>query len=148
MKYKRVIFVSTDNTCLGPAAESVFNRIVGDREIEAVSRGVVVLFPEPMNAKMVSVMQSHGLELPKEFSEPLTVMDITEETLLLALCDQDVLLVREMFPKAKVYKFRNFVGEKGDVEVPLGGSLADYEVCYEHIDLLTKMAAEKLFRED
>ena len=148
MKYKRVIFVSADNTCLGPAAESVFNRIVGDREIEAVSRGVVVLFPEPMNAKMVSVMQSHGLELPKEFSEPLTVMDITEDTLLLAMCDQDVLLIREMFPDAKVYKFRNFVGEKGDVEVPLGGSLADYEVCYEHIDLLTKMATEKLFRED
>ena len=148
MKYKRVIFVSTDNTCLGPAAESVFNRIVGEREIEAISRGVVVLFPEPMNAKMVSVMQSHGIELPKEFSEPLTAMDITEDTLLLAMCDQDVLLVREMYPSAKVYKLRNFVGEKGDVEIPLGGSLADYEVCYEHIELLTKMTAERLFRED
>ena len=50
MKYRRVIFVSTDNTCLGPAAESIFNRIAGGREIEAISRGLVVLFPEPMNA--------------------------------------------------------------------------------------------------
>ncbi len=148
MKYKRVIFVSMDNTCLGPAAESIFNRIAGDREIEAISRGMVVLFPEPMNAKMVSIMKEHGFGLQKEFSEPLTEEDITEDTLLLAMCDQDVILVREMFPEAKVYKFRNFVGEKGDVEVPLGGSLADYEVCYEHIDLLTKMAAEILFRED
>lgn len=148
MKYKRVIFISTDNTCLGPAAESIFNRIAVDREIEAISRGMVVLFPEPMNAKMVSVMQSHGLGLEKEFSEPLTAEDIVEDTVLLAMSDQDVLLVREQFPGAKVYKFRNFVGEKGDVEIPLGGSLADYEVCYEHIDLLTKMAAEKLFRED
>lgn len=148
MKYRRVIFVSTDNTCLGPAAESIFNRITGGREIEAISRGMVVLFPEPMNAKMLSVMNDHGLTLQKEFSEPLTEEDIVEDTLLLAMCDQDVALVREMFPDAKVYKLRNFVGEKGDVEVPLGGSLSDYEVCYEHIDLLTKMAAEKLFRED
>lgn len=148
MKYRRVVFVSTDNTCLGPAAESIFSRLVGDREIEAISRGLVVLFPEPMNAKMVNVMQEHGLKLMKEFSEPLTAEDITEDTLLLAMCDQDMILAREMFPDAKIHKFRNFVGEKGDVEVPLGGSLADYEACYEHIDLLTKMAAEKLFRED
>ena len=60
MKYKRVIFVSTDNTCLGPVAESVFNRIAKGREIQAISRGLIVLFPEPMNAKMVSVMDSHG----------------------------------------------------------------------------------------
>lgn len=148
MKYKRVIFVSTDNTCLGPAAESIFNRIAGERDIEAISRGMVVLFPEPMNAKMVSVMNDHGLALQKEFSEPLTEEDIVEGTVLLAMSDQDVVLVRETFPDAKVYKLRNFVGEKGDVEVPLGGSLEDYEVCYEHIDLLTKMAAEKLFREE
>lgn len=147
MKYKRVIFVSTDNTCLGPAAESIFNRIAGNREIEAISRGMVVLFPEPMNAKMVSIMKSHGLEVQKDFSEPLAEEDIVEGTLLLAMSDQDVILVREKFPDAKVHKLRNFIGEKGDVEAPLGGSLVDYEICYEHIDLLTKMAAEKLFRE-
>ncbi len=147
MKYKRVIFVSTDNTCLSPVAESIFNRIAGNREIEAISRGMVVLFPEPMNAKMVNVMKEHGLAIEKEFSEPLSEEDIVEGTLLLAMTDQDVLLIREKFPEVKAYKLRNFVGEKGDVEVPLGGSLADYEVCYEHIDLLTKMAAEKIFRE-
>ena len=148
MKYRRVIFVSADNTCLGPAAESIFNRIVGARGVEAISRGLVVLFPEPMNAKMVSVMNERGLEIGKEFSEPLTEGDIDGETLLLAMSDQDVSMVREEFPEAKVYKLRNFVGEKGDVEIPLGKSLADYEICYEHIDLLTKMAAEKIFKED
>ena len=79
MKYRRVIFVSTDNTCLGPAAESIFNRIAGGREIEAISRGLVVLFPEPMNAKMASVMMERGFEISKEFSEPLTKDDIVEQ---------------------------------------------------------------------
>lgn len=148
MKYRRVIFVSTDNTCLGPAAESIFNRIAGERGIEAISRGLIVLFPEPMNAKMVSVMKERGVEIGKEFSEPLTKDDIVEGTLLLAMSDQDVSMVREMFADVKVYKLRNFVGEKGDVEIPLGKSLADYEMSYEHIDLLTKMAAERLFREE
>lgn len=148
MKYKRVIFISMDNTCLGPVAECIFNRIAEGREIEAISRGLVVLFPEPMNAKMVSVMRERGMEIGKELSEPLKKDDLVEGTLLLAMSDQEVSMVREMFPDEKVYKLRNFVGEKGDVETPLGKSLADYETCYEHIDLLTKMAAEKIFRED
>jgi protein-tyrosine-phosphatase len=101
-----------------------------------------------MNAKMVSVMKERGVEIGKEFSEPLTKDDIVEGTLLLAMSDQDVSMVREMFADVKVYKLRNFVGEKGDVEIPLGKSLADYEMSYEHIDLLTKMAAERLFREE
>lgn len=148
MKCKRVIFVCNDNTCLGPAAESIFNRISEKYDVEAISRGVVVLFPEPMNPKMVSIMKSHGMEPARELSRQLEEEDLTEDTLLLAMTDEDVAAVRERFPNASIYKLRNFVGEKGDIEIPLGGTLADYGVCYEHIDLLTKMAAEVIFRED
>ena len=37
---------------------------------------------------------------------------------------------------------------EGDIEEPLGGSLADYGACYEHIDLLVKVAAEIIFKEE
>jgi protein-tyrosine-phosphatase len=101
-----------------------------------------------MNAKMVSIMKSHGMEPPRTTSQPLAAEDLTEDTLLLAMTDEDARMVKEQFPDARVYKLRNFVGQKGNIESPLGGTLADYEVCYEHIDLLTKMAAQIIFREE
>lgn len=147
-KIKRVIFVSYDNTCLGPAAESIFNRFGAKYEIEAISRGLVVLFPEPLNTKMLEIMKQHGLEPTKESSEQLNGADLTENTLLLAMTEADVLMVRDSFPEADVRTLRSFVGQEGDIEVPLGGSMDAYQECYEHIDLLTKMAAEIIFKED
>ena len=148
MKVKKVIFVSNDNTCLGPVAESIFNQIGAKYGVEAISRGLVVLFPEPINAKMLSIMESHGLEPARKLSCQLTAEDITEDSLLLAMTDADVEQVLEQFPDANVRKFRSFVRQKGDIEIPLGGSLDDYEACYEHMDLLTKMAAQIILKED
>lgn len=147
VKIKKVIFVSNDNTCLGPVAESIFNQIGAEYGVEAISRGLVVLFPEPMNAKMRSIMEAHHLEPARELSSQLSEEDITEDTLLLAMTDEDVEQVLESFPEARVQKLRSFVGQKGNIEIPLGGSLDDYEACYEHMDLLTKMAAQIIFKE-
>ena len=147
-KVKKVIFVSCDNTCLGPAAESIFKRIGVNYEVEAISRGLVVLFPEPLNTKMLSVMEKHGLIPEKEFSEQLEKTDLTENCLILTMTEGDLQMVQEMYPDVNAQMLRKFVGQKGDVEIPLGGSLADYEACYEHIDLLTKMAAEIIFKEE
>ncbi len=148
MKIKRVIFISCDNTCLGPTAESIFRRIGAGYGVEAISRGTVVLFPEPMNAKMAEVLKRHGLEFSREKSVVLSEEDITEDTLILAMTEAEVSAVREQFPDADVHRLRSFVGQKGDIEAPLGGSLDDYEECYEHMDLLTKMAAQKIVKED
>lgn len=148
MKCKKVIFVSNDNTCLGPVAESIFCRIGAEYGVEAISRGLVVLFPEPLNAKMLAIMEAHHLKPARELSCQLTGEDITEDSLLLAMTDADVAQVLELFPEANVHKLRSFVGQKGDIEIPLGGSLDDYETCYEHMDLLTKMAAQIIFKED
>lgn len=148
MKIRRVIFVCYDNTCLGPAAESIFNQIGAEYGVEAISRGLVVLFPEPLNAKMMQIMESHGLKPASEVSCPLTAADITEDTLILAMSDTDVDMVLDLFSEAKVYKLREFVRRSGNIEAPIGGSLDDYEMCYEHIDLLTKMAAQVILKED
>lgn len=147
-KIRKVIFVSCDNTCLGPAAESIFKRIGVNYEVEAISRGLVVLFPEPLNAKMLSVMEKHGLLPEKELSEQLEMADLTGDCLLLTMTEGDLKMVQEMYPEANAQMLRRFVGQKGDIDTPLGGSLADYEACYEHIDLLTKMAAEIIFKEE
>ena len=50
-KYDRVIFVSSDDTCKGPMAEGVMKGLIRGRALTTASRGMVVLFPEPINPK-------------------------------------------------------------------------------------------------
>ena len=40
----------------------------------------------------------------------------------------------------------SFAGKPGNIEEPHGGTLAEYGACYEYVDLLVKLAAERLFK--
>ena len=48
---------------------------------------------------------------------------------------------------ADITTVRGFVGQSGDLEEP-HGSLSDYGMFFEHLDLLVKMVAQALLKED
>lgn len=146
---KRVIFVCTDNTCLSNMAAAVFEGIRGEREIEVMSRGLVVLFPEPINQKAVAILTSHRLVLLADEAKLLESTDFIPGTLVLTMTGTEREQVKERFPDMpNIYTLREFTGRDGDITEPLGGTLADYGACYEHIDLFTKLAAEIIFKEE
>lgn len=123
--------------------------VCGERKIGIASRGLVVLFPEPLNPKAVAVLKGNQITPAKDKSEPLTAEDITPETLILTMTAKETEMVKEQFPDAKlVTTLGEFAGKPGDVVEPHGGTLAEYGRCYEYIDLLVKFAAESLFRAD
>ncbi len=146
---KRVIFVCTDNTCLSNMAAAVFEGIRAGREIEVMSRGLVVLFPEPINQKAVAILTSHKLRLLADEAKVSESTDFIPGTLVLTMTGVEREEVRERFPDMlNVFTLREFAGQGGDILEPLGGTLADYGACYEHIDLFTKVAAEIIFKEE
>lgn len=146
-KYKKVIFVCTDNTCRSIMAEAVMNSVNQKRKVEVLSRGLVVLFPEPMNPKAVAILKSYQMKPAKESSEALTPQDLTAETLILTMTEYECQQVREQLAEAQnVYTIGDFVGKPGDIEEPHGGTLAEYGACYEYIDFMVKVAAEIIFR--
>ncbi len=149
-RINKIIFVCTDNTCLSNMAAAVFEGIRGEREIQVASRGLVVLFPEPINQKAVAILKSHKLELLEEEAKPLESRDLIPGTLVLTMTGAEKAQVLERFPETKgmLFTIREFAGQEGDLIEPLGGTLADYGACYEHIDLLTKVAAEIIFKEE
>ena len=118
-----------------------------DSQTEIFSRGLVVLFPEPLNPKAVAVLAGNQLAAGKTSSEALSAEDLTDSTLVLTMTDKEAAMVKESFPRAKlVYTLGEFAGKPGDVEEPHGGSLAEYGACLEYVDLLVKLAAERLMR--
>lgn len=143
-KYNKIIFVCTGNTCRSPMAEVLFKSLQSDDSYEAVSRGLVVLFPEPSNPKAETVLKSHNLLLKDHIATQLTSEDIDEHTLILAMTKAQKATIEADYGVEEVFTLKEFAGEEGDVTDPYGGDLIDYENCFAELARLVKKTVIKL----
>ena len=115
------------------------------------SRGMVVLFPEPVNAKAEAVLVSHGLTQKGHMSEPLTADDLDPRTLVLALSSATRQKIREELQDGEsdlVFSLTEFLGEEQrELFNPYGGALADYARCYDELDGIVARVYEKIRKE-
>lgn len=148
-KYDSIIFVSSDDTCKGPMAEAVMSRLIEDRELTTASRGLVVLFSEPINPKAAAAAQSCGVTLNHPRTVALEEKDISDRVLVLTMTEQQKKSICEQYEHAvNVYTINEFLDGEGDVEDPAGGDAQAYVECFERISVLVKLVAEKIFLEE
>ena len=136
-KYDRLIFVSNSDTCRGPMAEAILKSKFLLSELEVESRGLVVLFPEPVNQKAEAILASHGLTMKDHTARMLEQEDFDERTLILVMEDA---LKQRIFQEHEnvqnTWQLSEYIKEETDVTEPVGGSLADYGACYELLDCM------------
>ena len=136
-KYDRLIFVSHSDTCRGPMAEAILKSKFLLSELEEESRGLVVLFPEPVNQKAEAILASHGLTMKDHTAKMLEQEDFDERTLILVMEDA---LKQRIFQEHEnvqnTWQLSEYIKEETDVTEPVGGSLADYGACYELLDCM------------
>lgn len=143
--YDRIIFVCEGNHSKGPMAETIYKSLTENESIPAISRGLVVLFSEPVNEKAVSVLENHGLTCAVEFSKELTKDDITENALILTMTDKQKKQAIDKYEiENDILSIKEFNGEEGEVKDPYGGTLVDYEECYNELLRLIKKTIYKL----
>jgi len=122
-------------------AETIYKSLTENENIPAISRGLVVLFSEPVNEKAVSVLENHGLTCAVEFSKE----DITENTLILTMTDKQKKQAIDKYEiENNIFSIKEFNGEEGEVKDPYGGTLVDYEECYNELLRLIKKTIYKL----
>lgn len=144
-KYRKIIFLTESDTIRGPMAAEMLKVQDLDHEFEILSRGIVVLFPEPLNQKVEVVMASHNLHVQDHMSKVLDSKEVDEETLILALGDSmKQKAICDFGIRKNVYTLHEFVGEEEPLLHPIGQPLGEYEKCYQQLRELIIKLTEKL----
>jgi protein-tyrosine-phosphatase len=149
IRYKKLIFVDTNDNCRAPMAKLILKRKFLTNPLPIESRGMVVLFPEPMNPKAETVLENNGYPEPAHIARQLEQEDINSDVLLLTMEDKQKSQIWETYENAPhVYTVREFVGETGDVEPLHGQPLTVYSQCYTKLELLMRKLVIRLNEEE
>ncbi len=132
--YSRIIFVGRSGTTREPMAKGILEDFSLNHPVEVLARGLVVLFPEPINQKVEAVLISNGINLDGFMSEPLADEDLTEDTLILTMesAHRDKILETfENLNTENIHVLTEYVGDELEIMDPYGGPLPAYGLCYE-----------------
>ncbi len=133
-QYNRIIFVAESGVCRAPMAAGILSEYTLKHPVEVESRGLVVLFPEPLNQKAEAVMISNGINMEGFASTQLLEEDFTEDTLVLAMERTHMEKILEKYENVipeNLHVLTELVGDELEILNPYGGSLQAYGLCYE-----------------
>ena len=151
MRIQRVIFVDEHDTCRAPMAAAQLRACPMKRPVEILSRGLVVLFPGPLNQKAQAVLIGNGLSVEKFSSTPFDLSELTEQTLVLTmdrrLREKVLKKTGDQFPERLVWVLNEYVGEELEIMDPYGATLPAYGVLFESLNVTIRKLAEKINQE-
>ena len=133
-QYHRIIFVTESGTCRAPMAAGILAEYSLIQPVEILARGLIVLFPEPLNQKAEAVLISNGINMSGYMSAQLQESDLTEDTLVLVMEHAQREKVLEKYGSASprnVFVLTEMVGDELEIIDPYGGTLQTYGLCYE-----------------
>ena len=134
--YNRIVFLGRSGNLREPMAMMLAKESFMDAQIEILSRGLVVSFPEPMNQKAEAVLISNGVTVNNFTSTAFTEKDITPDTLILTMGREIKERVKKSFPSIRpeqIEVLTDYVGEELEIIDPYGGTLTAYGLCYESL---------------
>lgn len=142
--WDKVIFVCKSGTCRAPMAAALLRECSLKREIGIEARGLVVLFPEPLNQKMSAVMISNGINMEGYMSEQLVAEDVDANTLVLVMEAKEIpqvlaIIGEDKLPQVQV--LTTLVGEELEIMDPYGAPLPSYGLCFESLSKTIKKLA-------
>ena len=93
-------------------------------------------------------LKNHNISINGHTTKQFKTSEVTESTLVLTMTyKQKLKLMLDYGIENNIYSIKEYVGEFGDVVDPYGGTLLDYEECFEELALLVKKTMYQLMKE-
>lgn len=143
-EFNKVIFVGRRATCREPMAMALLEKESLLRPIEIQARGLVVLFPEPLNQKAEAVMAGSGIRLKDYMSVQLRPEDFSEDTLILTFDQESRERALEVDGAQNVYVLTDVTGDELEILDPYGGDVMRYGICLKTMENTIKKLADVL----
>ena len=153
LRFSEVILADRGNTTHSVISESILRFLLRGSGVGTASRGVSVLFEEPVNEKAVRVLADHGLKPARAEAKLLETADLSQTTLILTVDDSVKRKVLKTFPEANfVFTVWEFAGEEEQSLSPAlnpAGERESYEELYQELlRLMTKTAERIIIQEE
>lgn len=151
MGYRRIIIVGESNVSLSIMCEVILRGLLKKKnvtEIEIISRGLVVLFSEPVAPLAIAVLTGHGYVVEDFRSSQLTEKDMDEADLILTLTDELAERVHESYASSTtVMSLGVFLDVDASMPDVSGGTIEDYEKCLLILEQLMEAVADRAIGE-
>ncbi|XCP85457.1 L-threonylcarbamoyladenylate synthase [Roseburia hominis] len=147
-KYHRIVFVSNSDNCRAPIAAALMERQPLLQEFQITSRGMVVLFPEPLSPRAEELLASRQIVL--EGYEAVAFSDdiLNEDTLVLTMEQAQKQKILGEYPKFKeVYTLGEFTGSGDEVPQVYGQPQEEYDRMFMLIEENVRKLADQLNEE-
>ena len=132
--FNKVIFVGKSGVCREPMAMELLKQQTLNSPVEIMARGLVVLFPEPLNQKAEAVMIGKGINLEGYMSSQLEPEEFGEKTLILTFEDEMRNKILELEGARNVYVLTEVTGDELEILDPYGAELMMYGLCFETLE--------------
>lgn len=144
-KYRRIIFVSGTDSARGPMAAELMRNQKLEQEYIVDSRGMVVLFPEPVNQKAEAVIRSIGMTMDSHVSKQFEGENIQDDTLVLTLEESQKTKIKAEYENIRnIYTLNEFAEDDTEIPNPYGKPLSSYGECLEILKKMIEHLTDKL----
>ncbi len=125
MGYRKIVIVGENNLCRSFIAESILRGLLNKKNIsniEVISRGLVVMFSEPVSPVAERLLRHHGYKIEEFRSSPLTEKDLESADLVLTMTRAQAEQVRKDYAtQAACMSVGTFIDMDEDIRSPEEG---------------------------
>ena len=151
MEYGRIVIIGENNLCRSFMAEVILKGLLkrkGVTGVEVISRGLVVLFSEPVSPMAIGVLHRHGYAIDAFRSSQLSEEDLASADLALTMTRAQAEKVRKDFgTKTACMSVGTFIDLEEEVPKVTEDTAEAFEECFRSIETWMEAVADRVIGE-
>ncbi|MCI5504757.1 MAG: hypothetical protein PUH88_03735 [Lachnospiraceae bacterium] len=147
----KIIIVGENNLCRSFMGEAILRGLLQKKavsDIEVISRGLVVLFSEPVSPIAAALLREHGYVIEEFRSSQLTQEELDSADLVLTMTGEQTERIRTDFDtQTTCMSIGTFIDMEEEIPVITEDTRESYENCFTVLEQLMEAVADRVIGE-